>query len=453
MTELEQSFASARKWFCDIAGASGKQKAEVIRQCKQQGGEAFSLLCLYLDPLVTFHVGTKSLASMMDAKDAPYTSANALLGDLKAVSAVSDKLLGKVKATLKTVKNIDNVRFIQQYITKTFTLGITADTVNKACGEQHIKTFSCMLANKYFDHPSAVLGKTVAVTEKLDGIRALAVVNKTPDGCDIKIFSRQGQRITGLLNVEIALYNLCRALSHTDCYVFDGELLVTNRANIPSKEQYKQTVKIVRSKNDCKTGITYNIFDVVDHSAFFEDAVSAPYTERRRFLQSLFERYNANSAASAISLVPVKLVMQCKNEANTFKSITRLVTEARNRGEEGIMLNICDAPYVCNRTSNLLKVKVFQDCDLKIIDFEEGTGRFCGTLGALVVDYKGTRLGVGSGLTDAQRKDFWQHKKSYLGRVVSVQYFEETSDSAGNPSLRFPIFKELRELGKEVSYT
>lgn len=49
--------------------------------------------------------------------------------------------------------------------------------------------------------------------------------------------------------------------------------------------------------------------------------------------------------------------------------------------------------------------------------------------------------------------DSEKNSTAYLGRVVSVQYFEETNDSAGNPSLRFPIFKELREPGKEVSYT
>jgi len=40
-----------------------------------------------------------------------------------------------------------------------------------------------------------------------------------------------------------------------------------------------------------------------------------------------------------------------------------------------------------------------------------------------------------------------------IGRVISVQYFEETHDVDGNLSLRFPVFKELRETGKEVSYS
>lgn len=115
------------------------------------------------------------------------------------------------------------------------------------------------------------------------------------------------------------------------------------------------------------------------------------------------------------------------------------------------MINFDEAPYVCKRTPNLLKVKVMQDCDLTITGFEEGQGANAGTLGAVLVDYKGSTVGVGSGFTREQRDFFWQNRDSLLGRVITVQYFEETTDAKGVPSLRFPVFRELREKGKEVS--
>lgn len=80
-------------------------------------------------------------------------------------------------------------------------------------------------------------------------------------------------------------------------------------------------------------------------------------------------------------------------------------------------------------------------------------GKFKGTLGSIVVDYKGTALGVGSGLSDEDREYLWNHRNEYVGRIATVQYFEETQDSTGKPSLRFPVFKEIREEGKEISYS
>ena len=93
-----------------------------------------------------------------------------------------------------------------------------------------------------------------------------------------------------------------------------------------------------------------------------------------------------------------------------------------------------------------------QDCDLQIVGFEEGTGKYVGVTGSILVNYKGNIVGVGSGLTDDERKSFWVHRDELIGRIITVQYFEETCDAEGKPSMRFPVFVELREEGKEVSY-
>ena len=125
-----------------------------------------------------------------------------------------------------------------------------------------------------------------------------------------------------------------------------------------------------------------------------------------------------------------------------------------DRGGEGVMINVASAPYECKRTANLLKVKEMYTMDLKIIGFEEGLvgTKFEGTLGAIVIDYKGYSVKVGSGYSEEDREFFWKNQNELLGRVIEVQYFEETQDADGNLSLRFPVFVQLREIGKEVSY-
>ena len=93
-----------------------------------------------------------------------------------------------------------------------------------------------------------------------------------------------------------------------------------------------------------------------------------------------------------------------------------------------------------------------QSCDLKIIGFEEGQGRLKNTLGKLICDYKGFELGVGSGFSDELRNEIWNNQNEYLGRIAEIQYFEETHNDKKELSLRFPVFKCMREDGKEVSY-
>lgn len=453
---IEKEFLCAMNWFELISSAVGSNKLHVIKACREQCPQGWALLLLYLNKDNVFHIRTKSLTNDVEPGGEPYTNAQEMLSDLMSASAATNKMIARIKATLDTIADESVRQFAARYLTKTVKIGATAETVNKAVGSSVIPVFGCMLANKYFDHPQAVVGKAVAVTEKLDGIRALAFVKYQNSGVTVSIFSRQGKQISGLLQIEqaigkaIAPFYQNGSFNEDEGVVFDGELLITNRSGIPSKEQYKRTTKIVSAdKPEQKTGITYNVFDMLLKKGFDAGEFAPFYTLRRKALETVFR----GSDSPSVRVVPVEQTLILTDETSAHKAITELVEKARKDGKEGIMLNICDAPYICKRTNNLLKVKVFQDCDLEITGFQEGEGKYENTLGALIVNYKGSSVGVGSGLSDEQRKEFWEHREKYIGRIATIQYFEETNDSKGKKSIRFPVFKELREEGKEVSYS
>jgi DNA ligase-1 len=125
--------------------------------------------------------------------------------------------------------------------------------------------------------------------------------------------------------------------------------------------------------------------------------------------------------------------------------ITKFLDDAIADDQEGVMINICDAPYEFKRTTNLLKVKKMNTLDLEIIGFEEGEGRLAGTLGAILVRYKdGNIVKVGSGFTDWLRSEIWSNQSKYLNTVSEIQFFEETTNADGGISLRFPVFKDFR---------
>ena len=102
---------------------------------------------------------------------------------------------------------------------------------------------------------------------------------------------------------------------------------------------------------------------------------------------------------------------------------------------------------------HFVKVKKMYSMDLLVTDIFEGKGKYKGTLGGVFVDYKGNQVGVGSGFNDMQRKMYWENPASILGKLVEVQYFEVSKDNkTGLESLRFPIFKGIREDKGEVSF-
>ena len=117
------------------------------------------------------------------------------------------------------------------------------------------------------------------------------------------------------------------------------------------------------------------------------------------------------------------------------------------------MLNLVSGVYgFGKRTAELLKVKAMDTCDIECTAIEEGEGKYAGTLGKIVCNYKGYELRVGSGFTDEQRAYYWRNPWIIVGSIVEIQYFEETTNDKGEVSLRFPVFKQIRNDKNEESY-
>lgn len=428
---IKEELETIRDYLLPIQQASGKAKEPLIQEAMRYA-LPYTAIRYLLDPRVVTHVGKRSFEKRKDLPATKsYESIFDIIDELAAMPAVNDQMIANIHAALADTGEVK--LFGYAFLCKDISLGVTAKTVNKILGYELIPEFRCMLANKYFEHPDKVEGQHFYLTEKLDGIRCIAIVRED----EIKLYSRQGQPIEGLVEIEDDLAAVY--MNAKEC-VLDGELLVSDREGIPSKEQYKRTTMIVR-KDGVKTGITYNVFDVLDVDAFEHRECDMPYYLRRQKLEAYVH------GLQHIKALPILY------HGKDTEMITHHLNIQRGLDHEGVMINLAQEPYQFTRTNALLKVKVMQDCDLEIIGVQEGQGRFAGTLGALIVDYKGNPVGVGSGLSDEIRAMIWADPAKYIGRVATIQFFEETNDADGKKSIRFPVFRELREEGKEVSYS
>lgn len=319
----------------------------------------------------------------------------------------------------------------EQIFTKELKLGITSKTINKVW-KNLIPEFDIMLAEKYMDRIDELERNKpqIIITQKLDGIRCVGIVNNN----NVKLYSRQGKLIIGLLDIEGEMKKL-----ENGCY--DGELLL-NQDNLSSKDLYRETVTIVNSKNINKQNIIFNVFDYFTIEDFINKSNKVPCYLRKNKINSIINGFKW--------ITPVPILYEGNFDNNI---VQKELNKQISLEHEGIMVNISNATYENKRTKNILKVKAMQDCDLKIIGFEEGTGKNKGTLGSLIVDYKGNKVGVGSGLTQEDRDKIWNNQKDYLNKICEIQYFEETQNKKDNSlSLRFPVFLRMRFDKTEPSY-
>jgi DNA ligase-1 len=393
-------------------------------------------LKIAFDPYMVFGISTKKLYKEVkgEAPDIGIITVFKLFEYLEKHNTGTTAEILLCQKVLDEVASRDSecAELLEKLICKDLSIGCDAKTINKEIPDL-IPTFSVQLANKYFDKPEYVEGKKFAVTTKIDGGRIIALKQ---DG-QVSFFTRAGQRYEGLVDLEDEMSRLM-----PDNWCLDGEITLLDRGNLSSKEAYKETMKIVRTKDKEKHGIKMLVFDCMSAEDFKRQLCDMPYKRRRAVVEELFNVVDFRY----FELLPLLYVGE-----DTSK-ITEILEEEVANGEEGIMINDYNALYEFKRTNSLLKVKKFNSCDLRVIGFEEGTGKYMGMLGALVCEYKSGVVKVGSGLTDDLRKEIWHNRDRYHNGIIEVSYFEETKDSTGKLSLRFPTFKDFRFDKTEPNY-
>ena len=406
--------------------ASRKYKQEVLTKYKDDEVIQKYLKIVY-DPYLVFGISEKKLYKKVSCTAYPADHVFDLFYWLEKHNTGTDAAIKMCQETLAVVASEDQEAavLLEELICKDLSIGVDSKTINSVIPNL-IPQFSCMLAQKYFEKPEKLSGKTFAITTKLDGFRLIALKDKSGN---IKFYSRVGQLVEGLVEIEADLkYNFPNDIA------LDGELTISNYFDMPSKDAYKAASKIIRLKGDTpKTGLTYRVFDMMTAEEFISQRCPAIYDARRALLDSYAGR------SKHIEVLPVLY------RGNDTSKITEFLDKITSEGGEGCILNLCDAPYVWNRTWNLQKVKKFDSLDLEVVDIEEGSGRLAGTLGAIHVRYKdGNIVKVGSGFSDDERKLYFSNPALILHKIVEIKFFEESTskDLSGKTiySLRFPTW-------------
>jgi DNA ligase 1 len=228
------------------------------------------------------------------------------------------------------------------------------------------------------------------MSEKLDGVRAYW------DGA--RFISRLG-------NTYHAPDWFLEGLPSTP---LDGELWC-------GRKKFQRCVSIARrqDKSDQWRELTYVVFDAPAMKAPFEQRIGS-IAHQLAPAQTPYARYHEHA--------------RCESVAHLKEELARV----ESLGGEGLMLRKPGSHYEVGRSMTLLKVKSFKDAEARVVEHLAGSGRHKGRLGALLVELPdGTRFSVGTGLSDAERKD-----PPKIGAIVTFRY-QELSDG-GVP--RFPSY-------------
>ena len=396
--------------------------------------ERFKLLLGYLlNPFLITGISEKKVSKNVDKQATRvFDSFPELMDYILANNTGSDEVIANIRQFLeKQEQSMSD--FYAAIITKSMKLGCDVKSVNKAYGKEFIPQWE--VQQSYSIEKYTLKEKEwFSLSEKLNGVRGTFF--------DGKIFSRQGKEIAGLEHIIDAL---ARLFTNVTDWVLDGELVRINNEGLSDNENFRVGTGVLSQDDADKSCMQFVIFDLLPKSEFVTGESEETYKERLAEIKQLSRKIDEQK----LTAVTTVRILYTGDEASMIDHYLDLMVE---EDKEGLMLNR-DSKYSCKRHNGILKVKRFYTIDLMVTSVEEGSGRLAGRLGAFVVDYKGNKLNVGSGMTDEQRDDFWRIRDELTDRVIEVKYKEESSDKkTGQNSLQFPIFVSLREEGKEVSY-
>lgn len=407
-----------------LASISGRREKEELLVSFDE--DTKQVLQFLNDPVINTGLSSKKLTKKVAVDPmTEITNLNDLMEFLILNNTGTDQVIASVQQYINSQDTSLTVA-LNKIATKTFKTGVTANTLNKVYGEGFIKVFKVQLAESYTKHANKVKSN-FALTIKYDGHRAATELYTG------RSFTRNGNPILDLIELQPEFKLLNDSLKGN--YIIDGELLI-KKTNVPKSSWYNETSKILR-KDGTKTNIRYVVFDILTEEEFYNAKQSkSSYFDRRYLLENTIKKLDLQF------IQPAELLYK----GNQLEMIDKCYNEAIANGEEGIMINL-DKPYVCKRTSSLLKVKPEHSADLEIVGFESGDKftKYENTLGRILVNFDGVTVPVGSGLTDEIREEIWSNQEEYLGKIAEIMYTDISRNQNNDEiNLRFPRFKTIR---------
>lgn len=314
---------------------------------------------------------------------------------------------------------------VQRILKKDLRCGAHVSTINAAFGMKWLPTFDVALADEGFVVIDGTIDKSTDVLypiwaePKYDGIRCSAVFDPSEnvDGTSLKLFSRTGKEFDNFPNIHQAIFGH-QAFAGL---MLDGEVF-------GDTFDAATTVAHTKSGKD-DSALTYRVWDCMRVDEFTQQSCERQLVERQKMLSGAIQ-----GCDSRIQQAPGCLIQSEEHMLQVFHAL-------REQGYEGLVLKPLDGLYSYKRSKDWVKVKAAETTEGTIIEVLPGTGKHKSVMGAVMVSVDGMKdTKVGSGFSDADRKQMWKDRKKLVGKVLEFKHMGVTPHS----SFRHPVMLRLR---------
>ena len=411
------------------ATSSSLEKVEIL---KQQSDFIKKVLEYTYNPYKQYYVTSKTCKKNFNIRNTfPDEDLFDLLDDLTNRNLTGHDAIAAVNSFTNVNEEYEDL--IHSIIDKDLKTRTGAKVINKAFPGL-IPEFNVALAQNY--DGKCDWDDSWYASRKLDGVRCLAVVD---DEGKCTLYSRMGKEFTTLNKVKEAI-----EATNIINTVFDGEICLIDE---DGNEDFQGVMKQLRRKDHQIENPTFMIFDAIYKPDFDKGKSKIKLSDRLSTLRTwLYDHNSRNPNQSTLRYLDQAQI----TDGRHFDMWGQMASDGN---WEGFMLRK-DVGYEGKRSKNLLKVKTFHDAEYTVIDADfgpmavvrNGKEKQETMLSQVWIEHKGYKVKVGSGFNQEQRIKYMN--ESIIGKTITVQYFEETTNDKGGISLRFPTVKHIYENGR-----
>ena len=410
--------------------SSSLEKVEIL---KQQSEFIKKVLEYTYNPYKQYYVTSKTCKKNSGLfKYNTHETIFSLLDDLTNRKYTGHDAIAQINGFITANSGYEDL--IYNIIDKDLKTRTGAKVINKAFPNL-IPEFNVALAKTFEEKDVDFNAAEWYASRKLDGVRCLAVVDEMGK---CTLYSRMGKELTTLNKIKYAI-----EATGIINYVFDGEICLLDK---DGNEDFQGVMKELRRKDHQIENPTFMIFDMIHKTEFDKGKSTDILSERLHTLRTwLGPRYDTKETLRYLDQAVI----------TDYRHFDMWNQMASDNNWEGFMLRK-DTEYEGKRSKNLLKVKSFFDAEYEVLGWDvdqhevvrDGKSESMTMLSQVWIEHKNHIVKVGSGFTQEQRLEYMDG--SIVGKIITVQYFEETNNQEGGISLRFPTVKVIHGDKREV---
>lgn len=284
-----------------------------------------------------------------------------------------------------------------------------------------------MLAKKFAEGGRRWTQFPAAIQRKFDGVRCMASM---PTAGQVMLISRGNKAFTGMNELRQQILNL----NLPSNIVLDGELYAE-----PDEVEFETASGLVRkmpknyTDNDLRAleYIKLRVYDLIDL-----DNLDMTFANRYRLMVSLLSQFPAATRT--------KIRFVENYPINNYEEVETYTDQFVEEGYEGGMVRNLNSVYkLGGKSSDLMKVKRYEETEFPIVGYTEGQGTAAGTPIWICENEAGERFNVAMNGTREYNYRLWAERDAIVARRAPLTVEHKGWTNGGKP--REARGKVLRE--------